>query len=228
MTGKASYLLPDVPMMSRVTLVMNPEGEMYGLMEGTYTKYVLKKAVASGRMEINGRDDFDFLYYGFGKTFFSTYDSENMLETRVKSPKAVLDVETAQLMKNSDAAIYASEPKMSFGALGVTSEKMRLVFITVKTGILNLSVTMDSSGDAESFFRLLKNHYYTFKAKSGASQAEILGIIDATFSRAGSTVSISALEDEEYIEFWKQMFMESGSINMPLEETSQTDAESGT
>lgn len=206
-TGKASYVIPDVPAMSRVTLVMNDAGETYGILEGTYTKYILKKAVSSNEIVINGRSDFDYHYFSFGKTFFSTYDSENMLQSRIKNTKAVLDVDTAAKMKKADVAVYALKPVLEFEDLGVSTEKFELLFITVLNNMLDLSITFDSPESAESFFKLLKNHYYSFKAKLGAPQAEILGRMDATFGKNANIVWITGLEDADYIEFWKSQFM---------------------
>ena len=210
-TGKAAYLIPGVPAMSRVTVVMNPEGETYGILEGTYTKYLLKKAVSSEEIEINGRSDFDYHYFGFGKTFFSSYDSENMLNTRIKNTKAVIDFEMAARMKKADVAVYAAEPVLSFEDLGVSTERFSLLFITVLNDTLDMEIVMDSMEDAQSFFKLLKNHYFTFKTKLGVPQAQILGMMDATFSKNGDIIRVSNLEDTDYIDFWKAQIMMSGN-----------------
>ena len=204
LTGKAKYYIPDVPCMERITLVYNQSDEVCGLLEGYYNKFILKQVLSKNNISINGRSDFDYIFYGFGRTFFSTVNADEICEKRVKNGAAVLDIETANKMRNADLAIYANKPDIGY-------KNLDTLVLTVNGDVFSMDVETVSETAASSFLKLLKSDFNTFETKSGIKSEQIFSQIDGHFFLEGTKVSIRELNEPAYLENWVRRIFSHGN-----------------
>lgn len=202
-TGKASYYIPDTPCIDRITLVFKDE-EINGILEGIYTKLILKQVVKRNNIEINGRSDFDYVYYGFGKTFFSTTNADEHYQNRIKNGKPVIWADTARKMESADWAIYAKQPEIGFNQVDE-------LLITVTGDLFSLECSTASYEFAEALFRLLKSDFNSFMIRQGSGLEDVIRTIQGTFSMEGNVVRITDLDSSEYLENWVRRIFNNGN-----------------
>ncbi len=204
-TGNAKYFLPNVPCVNDMTLVFKGD-EMYGILKGVYSKPVLDRVISRSSVKINDVSDFDYHYYGWGKTFFSTSEAEKQFNERILNGDILISAEDIEKIQGAgEFAIYAYRPD-----IGVRNVEKLLLAKYADT--FNLMVTCEDEKTALSFFKLLKSDFYSFEVKDGISTDLIMTQIDEHFFISDKSVYILDLVADNYLDNWIRRILNYGSI----------------
>ncbi len=195
LSGNAKYFLPNVPCLDNVTLVFKDD-DLYGILEGKYTKSVIERIVRHSDIKFNDYSDFSYCYTGVGKTFFSTSDANSQYADRVVKGDVLISSEDVKRIKNAeDFAIYAKRPDIGYKNI----DKLMLL---KNTDSFDFLLYFDDNTSAASFFRLLKNDFYLFEIKDNISSDLIFEQIEEHFFVSDNIVYILELSANRYLENW--------------------------
>lgn len=195
LTGNARYFLPNVHCLDNVTLVFK-DNDIYGMLEGKYTKSVIEQIVRHSDVRFSDYSDFSYCYTGLGKTFFTTQDANTQYAERVVKGNVLISSEDIKRIKNAeDFAIYANRPDIGYKNI----DKLMLL---KDSDSFDFLVYCDDELSAASFYRLLKNDFFLFETKYNISSDLIFEQIEEHFFISDNVVYILDLSANRYLENW--------------------------
>lgn len=205
LTGRAEFFLPNVPCLDNITIVYKND-DIYGSLEGMYTKPVLNQVVKHSDIQINGISDFDYCYYNFGKTFFTTSGiASEFFNSRVRNSSVILSAdEISKMQSAAEYAIYANSPDIGY-------KNVEKFILAKNENTFNAMIESSNEKTASSLFKMLKSDFNTFETKAGLSSSETLSLIDNHFVLDGKSVYIIDLASDDYLEYWVRRLFNNGN-----------------